>query len=147
MADTANQAEEPPTVQVQPIRRHKSHRQERPALTRQDGTPLQVNDILVAKIQYAGCSYHHVFVRILRITAAGGLRVRIMPCKSQEIDCGTWGNTTQVWPDVTPSTPDVKLESFLLRPDGSKGSARHNYEQYQHYTDDMKVTNLFDNGD
>lgn len=112
-------------------------------LRRKDGTPLQVGDILWARIQYAGCSHHHSLVKVERITPTGALRVRTLATTSKMLEFGVWGSRTQIWPDDTGS-PGALMR---LRPDGSCGSQRHNYRLYRHYTPDTELVNVDDNGD
>ena len=122
-------------------RKHKKPEGE--PLRRKDGTPLQRGDILWARIQYAGSSYHHSLVKIDRITPTGALRVREIDITKKLLDCGLWGSRAQIWPNETDSPGSV----IRLRPDGTCGSQRHNYRRYQHYTPDTELVNVDDNGD
>ena len=41
-------------------------------------TELHIGDIVVRRVQYAGCSYHHVFGIVAKQTAGGRLRIKII---------------------------------------------------------------------
>lgn len=112
-------------------------------LQRQNNTPLQPGDLLVARVQYAGCSYHHHFVQVVQRTPTQNWRVKGLAIRSFELSRGDWGSKTQVWPDLT----QKPLGSFVLRADGTCGNKMHDFRQYRHYTDDLEIIDNFDNGD
>ena len=122
-------------------------------LARPDGTRLQRGDILVARVQYAGCSYHHRFVKVLYFTAKGMIRVETMGCKEQgRKEVGQWGSVTGVVPCVRAQEYPV-IKPLLIHPDGHrKEDSTHLYfEFYSQGLNDLApvkiVENNFDNGD
>lgn len=65
-------------------------------LTRTDGTPLQVGDTLVCRVQYAGCTHHHVFYRVLTIGKTLG--VAALKKRSEPVYEGQGGSVHNVFP-------------------------------------------------
>lgn len=106
---------------------------------------LQVGDLVYARVQYAGCSYHYTFGRCAKITPTKKYRIEILPSKiAGEKREEKW----YTWQPVEPDTVGKPVKTILVREDGYKNhSGTWSGLWFEKYTKDLKLENYSDGGD
>lgn len=102
----------------------------------------QVGDILVAKT-YSGCSYHHVFAKVIGFTRTNKIRIRPLEYESNCVEHGVLGQLYV----VKPTNVMRDGRNICLRPDGTIGTKLYNHKRYEIYSPTTTYNNWSDNGD
>lgn len=108
---------------------------------------FNVGDILYAKVQYAGCSYHYQFVKVIRKTKTGRYRVATISHKKNGKETGDlYHRYTPVVPDE--SISDETGTTFLIMPNGyKKNSDTWTGLWFKKYDDSLNLSTYWDRGD
>lgn len=110
-------------------------------LTRADGTPLQIGDILYCDYSHTGLEHNHVFYRLVAI----GKTLRVRPLRTINGVVTHWinGHYSTVRPDVQAESEDdeicVRLDGHVKRLCSWKSWYLRPYDPTQQYVDESRA--------
>ena len=113
-----------------------------------NGIELHEGDIVYARCQYAGCTYHHEFGIVdgktkagrYRITPVGKIRLEDHPESHNDLPHSV---TTVVKPDLD----EIGGKPFLIKENGEKCGKHAGLEFYKLYDPNKTIADYYDGGD
>jgi hypothetical protein len=108
---------------------------------------LNVNkgDVLVSRIQHAGCSYYHIFVRVEKKLPSG--KYRVHPLQANQVLVSNV-DAKNGFTQIVPGDIDLMKPTFLISSSGYKSHpGTWTGFNFIKYNDSMEIKNYYDIND
>ena len=102
---------------------------------------LQVGDLVVAQVQYSGCSYHNIFGQCVKVTPKG-YRIKTIGKKQTDrraVDYYVWTTYVPNVTELSSGTFGINGETFIIQKNGHKNlfGTRHGI-YFKKYTEPVE---------